>query len=178
MQRLLVLTTSVVLLLFLLIACGGDTVENAFPKKVPIDKRAQKEQSETLANRVTALTSWKNGRTNIETFLEKNSGYYQTADGNEALISEFTTYYLEEEKTTPIKTRYTYMTGSFDVIYWLPKGQLWLERDGYDFLIDGDRLVKTMRDGEPAQATSLEQTEALDIAKSAREETVPVNYTL
>lgn len=177
MQRLLVLTISMVLFL-LLVACAGDTVENAFPKKVPVDKRAQKEQTETRLNRVTAWTSWKESRTSIERLLEDNSGYYQTADGSQAMITEYTTYYLEEEKTTPVKTRYTYMTGSFDIIYWLSKDRLWLERNGYDFLIDGDELIKMMRDGEPAQATTAEQKQALKVANAARQEITPVNYTL
>lgn len=178
MGHLLLLISSLFLLLTLSVACGGDTPENAFPKTIPVDKRAQKEQLEALSTTDVVTKDWKNERESIEALLEGNSRYYQTVAGTDEFTMEYTTYYLEEKKITPIKTHYIYSTGSFDLIYWLPKGQIWLERDGYDFLIDGDKIVTTMRDGAISKATSIEQEKALKTASKAREMIAPINYTL
>jgi hypothetical protein len=178
MQRLFLLTSSFFFLLMLVMACGGNTSENAFPKQLPVDKRAQQQQQEALASKQEqAFKTWAAHRQTIETLLETSS-YYTTKDGSTAAVSEYTTYYLDEDKTTPIKTRYTYNTGSFDIIYWLPNEQVWLERDGYDFLIQNNQILRTMRGAEVAEATSVEHKEALKIVTKARAEMAPIAYTL
>lgn len=178
MQRLFLLASNFFFLLMLVMACGGDTAENAFPKQLPVDKRAQQQQQEALVSKQEqSIKTCAAHRQTIETLLETNS-YYTTKDGSTTAINEYTTYYLDEDKTTPIKTRYTYNTGSFDIIYWLPKQQIWLERDGYDFLIQNNQILHTMRDSETAEATSVERKEALKIVARAREEMMPIAYTL
>ncbi|MFK7797502.1 MAG: hypothetical protein AB8E82_08620 [Aureispira sp.] len=178
MQRLFLLTSSCFFLLMLVIACSSNSSESAFPKQLPVDERAKKQQQEALAyKKEAAFKEWAAHRQTIEALLE-TSGYYTTKDGNSIAVKEYTTYYLEEDKTTPIKTRYTYNTGSFDILYWLPEKQVWLERDGYDFLIQNNQIVRTMRSDEEAEATSIERKEALKIVARAREEMAPIAYTL
>lgn len=178
MKQVLVWSSSLLLLLSFLIACGGESQENAFPKKTPVDERTKKEQIEALSNSGVVYKDWDGARQNIESLLEGSGGYYQTNDGTDAMTAEYTTYYLEEEEETPIKTQYTYKTGGFDLIYWLPDGQVWLEKNGYSYLIEGEEIVKIMREGEEASPTATEQKEALALVAKARTEISPVNYTL
>lgn len=177
MPRFLFKISSLCFLFALLIACGGGTAENSFPKKLPVDARAEKERKEIVTKAAELKNVGQTDRKHIEEFLESNS-YYKTADGTANFVKEYTTYYLDEEKTTPIKTRYIYTTGSFDLFYWLPDGRVWLARDGYDFLIKGDQLIKTMRAGESAKATSVEEEKALEAAQKAYQEIAPISYTL
>lgn len=174
----MLLLSGLFLLLSFLVACGGETAENSFPKKTPVDERTQKEQIEVLSNSDVVYKDWDGARQNIETLLEGSSGYYQTNDGTDEMTAEYTTYYLEEEEKTPIKTSYTYKTGNFDLIYWLPDGQVWLEKNGYSYLIEGDNVLKTMREGEEATPTTAEEQEALALVAKARAEISPVNYSL
>lgn len=179
MQRFIFLTSSLFFMLLLMTACGGDTPENAFPKRLPVDERAKKQQVEALSEQSKqASMAWQEERERIDAILESSGNFYATADGVDELTKEYTTYYLEEDKTTPLKTRYIYKTGSFDLLYWLPNGQLWLERDGYDFLIKDQKIVHLMRDGQVAEATTNERQEALKVAAMAAEQVQPVNYPL
>jgi hypothetical protein len=169
------------MLLFATACGGGDNSENAFPKKLPVDERIEKNVGDgptpdDVNDNAELTRMWTGERQKIDEVLEGNSGYYQTGDGVDADTKEYTTYYLDEEKTKPVKTRYTYNTGTFDMVYWLPNGQIWLNRDGVDYFVENDELVLTLRDGEPMEVSAEDQESALMVAARAKAQVKPTNY--
>lgn len=171
--------SSLFFLFFILtIACSSDPSQSAFPKKIPVDNRAEHQVDETT---ILAAQIKKSIETAKEIEDQRNDGSlsnYVTRDGVAAFVAESTTYYKEESKVTPLKTTIIYLTGGSANIYWLADRFVLLGKDDYQYLFKNSVLVASLQDGNPTEVGENEQKEAtkiLGIAQKIISSPIPTN---
>lgn len=148
----------------LAVACGGTSSENQFPKGLPVDKKAQKEQAEQAQNQalksvVKAAMEYKAA---IEAAMEEGEMSFYTAQDAENMefILETVTYYADEEKTMPKKTKLITMAES-PSIYWLEDGLAVVDNNDYSYLFKGEELLASLRGEQTVEVDAEEQAAAL-----------------
>lgn len=167
----LLLWAAVGLLGLLCWSCQGDSSQNAFPKKLPVDKRAERQQEEIRQAEQSKdnLSTWKLQRANIDTLLKATSlRYYAVRNGDGGFVAESTTYYQEEERQTPLQTKIIYLTGNYDKVYWLGDGVIWLEQGNRTYIYKNQSLVMALQDGTEIEVTENEKNDAAKVPPIAR----------
>lgn len=157
-------------LIALCYSCSGDQNQNAFPKQLPVDKRAEQQQEAVRQAQTDEnnLQQWKEERKTLDALLDNEARYYAVRDGDGGFVAESTTFYKEESKTTPIKTQIIYLTGDSDQVYWLKDNVVWVERSGLDFIYKGQTLAFTLQDGAVIESTQSDQNDAAKVPPLAR----------
>lgn len=153
------------LILGLCWSCSGDPNQNAFPKKLPVDKRAEQQQEAIREERTSEenLSDWQTRQTEWNILLEgESSRYYTVRDGDGSFVAESTTFYKEEKRKTPLKTKIIYLTGDYDNVYWLGDDVTWIERGARAYVFKGQTLSVALEDGQPFEPTQSDQN---DVAK-------------
>ena len=159
------------LLLSLGWSCSGDPSQNAFPKKLPVDRRAEQEQEAIRQEKASAasLETWQDELGQIEALLTDHAlGHYVVRDGDGSFVAESTTFYAEEAKKTPLKTKIIYLTGDYDVIYWLKEDVTWVERGATQHIFKGQTLAVSLQDGQPFTPTQSDQNELAKVPPLAK----------
>lgn len=165
MRFLVGLLWSASLIIGLCWSCSGDPNQNAFPKKLPVDKRAEQQQEAIREERTSEdnLSNWQARQTEMEELLNgESSRYYTVRDGDGSFVAESTTFYKEEERKTPLKTKIIYLTGDYDNVYWLGDNVVWVERGETTYIFKGQTLSVALQDGQPFEPT---QSDRNDVAK-------------
>lgn len=129
------------------IACSSDPSQSAFPKKIPVDNRAEHQVDEAT---ILKAQIKKSVQTTQEIEAQQSEGklsYYLTRDGVAAFVAESTTYYKEEEKVRPLKTTIIYLTGDSATIYWLDNKVVLVNQEAYQYLFKNSVLIATLKDG-------------------------------
>jgi hypothetical protein len=167
------------LLFFILtIACSSDPSQSAFPKKIPVDNRAEHQVDEAT---VLAAQIKKSIQTAKEVEAQQSDGNlsnYITRDGMAAFVAESTSYYKEESKATPLKTTIIYLTGDSANVYWLANRFVLLSKDDYQYLFKNNVLVASFQDENPTEVGENQATEAtktLGIAQKIISSPIPTN---
>jgi hypothetical protein len=171
--------SSLFFLFFILtIACSSDPSQSAFPKKIPVDNRAEHQVDEAT---ILAAQIKKSIQTAQEVEDQRSNGNlsnYVTRDGMAAFVAESTSYYKEESKVTPLKTTIIYLTGGSASVYWLADRFVLVSKDDYQYLFKNSVLVASLQDGNPTEVGENEQEEAtkiLGIAQKIISSPIPTN---
>lgn len=171
--------SSLFFLFFILtIACSSDPSQSAFPKKIPVDNRAEHQVDEATVLNAQIKKSIQTAE-DIEN--QRNDGSlsnYVTRDGVAAFVAESTTYYKEEDKVTPLKTTIIYLTGGSANVYWLADKFVLLKKDDYEYLFKTGVLIASLQDGKPTEVGENEKEEAtkvLTIAQKIISAPIPTN---
>lgn len=171
--------SSLLFLFFIItIACSSDPSQSAFPKKIPVDNRAEHQVDETT---VLNAQIKKSVQTAAEIEAQRNDGSlsnYVTRDGVAPFVAESTTYYKEESKITPLKTTIIYLTGGSSNVYWLADKFVLLSKDDYQYLFKTGVLIASLQDGTLTEVGENEQEEAsktLGIAQKIIGTPIPTN---
>lgn len=160
------------------IACSSDPSQSAFPKRIPVDNRAEHQVDEAT---ILSAQIKKAIQTVEEIEGQRNDGSlsnYVTRDGSAAFVAESTTYYKEEGKVTPVKTTIIYLTGDSAKIYWLANKFVFLSKDNYQYLFKNSVLIASLEDGNPTEVGENEEKEAaktLGIAQKIINTPIPTN---
>lgn len=152
---------SLLFLFFLLtVSCSSDPSQSAFPKKIPVDNRAEHQVDEA-----TVLTAQikKSIQAAKEIEDQRNDGSlsnYVTRDGVAAFVAESTTYYKEEAKVSPLKTTIIYLTGDSATVYWLANKVVLIHKDAYQYLFKNSILIVTLKGDLPTEEVEENDQEA------------------
>ena len=159
------------LLLGLCWSCSGDPNQNAFPKQLPVDKRAEKQQETIRAERASKdnLDNWQARQTELQALLDgEASRYYTVRDGDGGFVAESTTFYQEESRKTPLKTKIIYLTGDYDNVYWIGDGVVWVERGTTTYIFQGQTLAVALQDEEAFEPTQSDKNDAAKVPPLAK----------
>lgn len=171
MRFLGLLIWSASLILGLCWSCSGDPNQNAFPKRLPVDKRAEQQQETIRAERISEdnLSSWRARQAEVKALLEgEATRYYTVRDGDGGFVAESTTFYQEETRKTPLKTKIIYLTGDYDNVYWLGDQVVWVERNRTDYIFRGQTLVVALENGNPFDPTQSDKNNAAKVPPLAQ----------
>lgn len=164
------------LLFAITIACSSDPSQSAFPKRIPVDNRAEHQPDEASILNAQIKESLESIYL-VETQLEDGTiSNYATRDGVADFVAESTTYYKEEEKTTPLKTTIIYLTGSATDVYWLSDKVVIVSKDDYQYLFKNSVLVTTLQEGKTVEVGENDQEaakEVLNIAQKIIQSPIP-----
>jgi hypothetical protein len=166
------------LFFILTVACSSDPSQSAFPKKIPVDNRAEHQVDEA-----TILTAQIKKAVQVAKDIEgqRSDGSlsnYITRDGKAAFVAESTTYYKEEGKVTPVKTTIIYLTGDSANVYWLSNKFVFVDINGYQYLFKNSVLIATLKDGAPTEVEEADKEGArkvLGIAQKIILSPIPTN---
>lgn len=171
--------SSLLFLFFIItIACSSDPSQSAFPKKIPVDNRAEHQVDETTVLNAQIKKSIQSA---AEIESQRNDGSlsnYVTRDGVAPFVAESTTYYKEESKITPLKTTIIYLTGGSDNVYWLADKFVLISKDDYQYLFKTGVLIASLQDGTLTEVGENQQEEAnktLGIAQKIISAPIPTN---
>ena len=105
----------------------------------------------------------------VEAELEEGKiSNYIVRDGS-GFVAESTTYYRDEEKTEPCKTKIIYLTGGFSDVYWLSDGIVWVDINEYSHIFQNAALITSMIDREETEISEQDKLEILKIPALALE---------
>lgn len=152
----------------LLIACGADPSQTAFPKQLPVDNRAEQQEvaeNKELQKLEQLITIYNSQKEQIQADLTNgNLTTYAVRDGDPAaFVAESTTYYQDDEKTLPSLTKIIYLSGGFANVYWLKDEMVWIHKDDYDHLLQKGALVASFQDGTTIELTEQDKEAVLKI---------------
>ncbi|BDS10039.1 hypothetical protein [Aureispira anguillae] len=154
------------------IACSADPSQSAFPKRLPVDKRAEQEAATQQAAAVHLETTIKSATTQKDKIdaglLDGSINNYTVRDGDEAFVAESTTYYKEEEKLSPYKTKIIYLTGGFIDVYWLADNIIWVHKEDYDYLFNNEELIAVLQKGIAVEGNEIDKQEVAKIPALAK----------
>ena len=166
------------LFFILSISCGSDASQSAFPKRLPVDSRAEHQVDEATILTAQITKSVQAAKDIEELQSNGNLSNYATRDGMADFVAESTTYYKEEGKVTPLKTTIFYLTGDSANAYWLANKIVLLNKDAYQYLFKNSVLIATLKDGTPAEVAENDEESArktLAIAQKIIRSPIPTN---
>ena len=147
------------LLCFFLIACntGSDPIVNTSTDTIT----NQKEQDNTILADIEAkLTEIDMINAEIEA---GHSHFYSVLDGW-AMMAESTTYFEDEAKSKPCKTKIIYLDGSFINVYWLANEFMCLEIHDMLHLYQEGVLIQSIQDNVLIELSEQDRLEAVKLA--------------
>jgi len=149
-------------------ACSSDPSQSAFPKRIPVDTRAEHQVDEMAAVLSAQIKKSIQATKEIEDKQNDGSLSYVTRDGVAEFVAESTTYYKEENKVHPLKTTIIYLTGDSVNVYWLANKVVLLKKDGYQYLFKNNVLISTLREWIVTEVEKKEQDTAKKIVSIAQ----------
>jgi hypothetical protein len=145
------------------IACSSDPSQSAFPKKIPVDNRAEHQVDEATVLDAQIKKSVQTAKKIEDQRSDGSLSNYVTRDGVAPFVAESTTYYEGERKVTPLKTTIIYLTGSSANVYWLANKFVLLSKDDYQYLFKNSVLIASLQDGNPTEVSDKEEEQAIEI---------------
>jgi hypothetical protein len=124
-----------------------------------VDKQADEETLQLIiAQKETIAAELEEGK--ISNYIVRN--------GN-GFVAESTTFYRDDEKTEPCKTKIIYLTGGFSDVYWLTDGIVWVDINEYSHIFQNAALITSMIDKEETEISEQDKLEILKIPALAVE---------
>lgn len=94
--------------------------------------------------------------------------YYTVLDGW-GRMAESTTYFSDEAKSKPCKTKIIYLDGGSSNIYWLANNYLWFEGQNQTHLYKNGILIKSFQDDASIELSDQDRLEAAKLVATPLE---------